>query len=509
MNGGLGFVLGGLSRSLGANKGKGSPRFNTCASVRRGQIVSFARIPEKVQVVLKVLCCGWRSIIRDVTRVSYGLLALAICALAAPGTAHAAFQLQRRAQGSELIAEAPPAQQERKIHTLIEKLFFEKKKQKEEPKVEEQPKALPPITLQESHKKKQSSSFVTRAVQSVGPSVVRIDTERTVTAGNMDPLLEDPLFKKFFGDELNKVPRERLERGQGSGFIISTDGLLITNAHVVKGADKVTVTLTDGRSYVGAVKGTDDLLDLAVVKIESKGKNLPVALLGVSNELEVGDWVIAVGNPVGLDNTVTLGIVSSLNRSSAEVGIPEKRLNFIQTDAAINPGNSGGPLVNEFGQVVGINTAIRANAEGIGFAIPIDRAKDITQQLAEGNKIQHAYIGVKMLSLTPEFAKQNNEDPNALAIIPEVEGAIVVHVVPKSPAAEAGLRRFDIIQVINGKAIHSAKEVQAIVDKTRVGETLMVNIMRGPTDKLDLKVKTGDLSTVKETGAQSGRLQDD
>lgn len=249
---------------------------------------------------------------------------------------------------------------------------------------------------------------MTRAAQSVGPAVVRIDTERTVTSGNLDPLLEDPLFKKFFGDELNKVPRERLERGQGSGFIISSDGLLITNSHVVKGADKVTVTLTDGRSYTGVVKGTDDLLDLAVVKIESNGKKLPTALLGVSNDLQVsggsvpharltlfwrrtlslkhlcfaddpvdrlgrrrphssgdvhglqvGDWVIAVGNPVGLDNTVTLGIVSSLNRSSAEVGIPEKRLNFIQTDAAINPGNSGGPLVNEFGEVVGINTAIR------------------------------------------------------------------------------------------------------------------------------------------------------
>lgn len=188
-------------------------------------------------------------------------------------------------------------------------------------------------------KARASASFVTAAVQTVGPAVVRIDTEHTVEANEgLLPLLEDPVFKKFFEHELRKNAREPpvLQRGQGSGFIVSAEGLLITNAHVVKGAHKVTVTLTDGRSYTATVKGTDDLLDLAVLKIDNKGKNLPVAPLGVSSDLQVGDWVIAVGNPVGLDNTVTLGIVSSLNRSSAEIGIPEKRLNFIQTDAAIN-----------------------------------------------------------------------------------------------------------------------------------------------------------------------------
>lgn len=188
-------------------------------------------------------------------------------------------------------------------------------------------------------KARTSASFVTAAVQTVGPAVVRIDTEHTVEANEgLLPLLEDPVFKKFFEHELRKNSRDPplLQRGQGSGFIVSAEGLLITNAHVVKGAHKVTVTLTDGRSYTATVKGTDDLLDLAVLKIDNKGKNLPVAPLGVSSDLQVGDWVIAVGNPVGLDNTVTLGIVSSLNRSSAEIGIPEKRLNFIQTDAAIN-----------------------------------------------------------------------------------------------------------------------------------------------------------------------------
>lgn len=201
------------------------------------------------------------------------------------------------------------------------------------------PVGIPGSVALEERVPRASASFVTAAVQTVGPAVVRIDTEHTVEANEgLLPLLEDPVFKKFFEHELRKNAREPplLQRGQGSGFIVSAEGLLITNAHVVKGAHKVTVTLTDGRSYTATVKGTDDLLDLAVLKIDSKGKNLPVAPLGVSSDLQVGDWVIAVGNPVGLDNTVTLGIVSSLNRSSAEIGIPEKRLNFIQTDAAIN-----------------------------------------------------------------------------------------------------------------------------------------------------------------------------
>ncbi|OSX70936.1 hypothetical protein BU14_0626s0004 [Porphyra umbilicalis] len=352
-------------------------------------------------------------------------------------------------------------------------------------------------------KARTSASFVTAAVQTVGPAVVRIDTEHTVEANEgLLPLLEDPMFKKFFEHELRKGAREPpvLQRGQGSGFIVSAEGLLITNAHVVKGAHKVTVTLTDGRSYTATVKGTDDLLDLAVLKIENKGKNLPVAPLGVSSELQVGDWVIAVGNPVGLDNTVTLGIVSSLNRSSAEIGIPEKRLNFIQTDAAINVRASGGPLVNEFGEVVGINTAIRANAEGIGFAIPIDRAASISAALAAGQKIQHAYVGIQMTTLTPEFAKLNNEDPNSPSVIPEVDGAVVVRVVPKSPAATAGIRRFDVIQSIDGSSVKSAKDVLAYVESTKVGQVVDVTVLRGGDKAMKIAIKTGDLAAVTPAG---------
>lgn len=246
----------------------------------------------------------------------------------------------------------------------------------------------------------QSPNFVAVAVNRVGDAVVRIDTERTVAANNQNPFFDDPFFRDFFGrDVFPQMPQEYRQQGQGSGFIVDSKGIILTNAHVVKDADKVTVKLRDGRTFQGEVKGVDEPSDLAVIKI--KGKDLPVAALGDSSQIQVGEWAIAVGNPLGLDNTVTLGIISTLNRSSAQVGIPDMRLEFIQTDTAINPGNSGGPLLNGRGEVIGINTAIRANAEGIGFAIPIDKAKAIKDRLARGEDIPHPYIGVQMLTLTP------------------------------------------------------------------------------------------------------------
>lgn len=335
-------------------------------------------------------------------------------------------------------------------------------------------------------------------MRTVGTAVVRIDTERVIrpSSQTLDPLLEDPALAKIFGD----APiRPRLERGQGSGFIISPDGYLLTNAHVVRAAQKVTVTLTDGRTFEGEVKGADEFLDLAVIKINPNGKQLPVAPMGASADLEVGDWVIAVGNPVGLDNTVTLGIVSSLNRSSSEVGIPEKRLNLIQTSASLNPGSSGGPICNQWGEVVGISTAVRANAEAIGFAIPIDIAKDVASELARGNTIAHAFVGIKMTTLTPAFARQNNMDPNSMGIVPETDGALVVRVVPKSPAADAGVRRNDVIVAIDGKKVRNAKDVQAIVDRTRVGQVVNVNVLRGDSSSpIQLGIKTGNLSSLKK-----------
>ena len=182
---------------------------------------------------------------------------------------------------------------------------------------------------------------------------------------------------------------------------------------------------------------------------------------------------------MGLDNTVTLGIISTLKRSSSQVGIPDKRLDFIQTDAAINPGNSGGPLLNERGEVIGINTAIRAEAEGIGFAIPIDTAKAIKDQLARGEKIPHPYIGIRMVDLTPEIAREINRNSNAAITVPEIRGVLVVQVMPNSPAMVAGLRRGDVIVTIDGRAVTKADRLQDIISESSIGRKLRLKIQRG------------------------------
>ncbi|MEH2238234.1 HhoA/HhoB/HtrA family serine endopeptidase [Nostoc sp.] len=336
-----------------------------------------------------------------------------------------------------------------------------------------------------------STSFVTAAVNRVGTAVVRIDTERTITR-RVDPFSEDPFFRRFFGDGFSQqMPSEQQLRGLGSGFIIDKSGLVLTNAHVVDKADKVTVRLKDGRTFEGKVQGIDEVTDLAVVKINA-GNDLPVAPLGSSSNVQVGDWAIAVGNPLGFDNTVTLGIISTLKRSSAQVGINDKRLDFIQTDAAINPGNSGGPLLNGQGEVIGINTAIRPDAMGIGFAIPIDKAKAIAAQLQRDGKVAHPYLGVQMLTLTPDLAKENNTDPNSPIQIPEINGVFVMRVVPNSPAASAGIRRGDVILQIDGKAITSAEQLQNFVEDSRLGQVLQVKVQRGNQTQ-QLSIRTAEL----------------
>lgn len=336
-------------------------------------------------------------------------------------------------------------------------------------------------------------SFVTAAVNLVGPAVVRIDTERTVTR-NVDPLFDDPFFRRFFGDDLaQQLPREQHLRGQGSGFIIDSSGVILTNAHVVDNADKVTVTLKDGRTLEGQVRGTDEVTDLAVVKVN--GGNLPVAPLGDSTQVQVGDWAIALGNPLGLDNTVTLGIVSTLKRSSAQAGIPDKRLDFIQTDAAINPGNSGGPLLNERGEVIGINTAIRAGANGIGFAIPIDKAKTVSAQLVKGEKVAHPYVGVQMVTLTPQIARENNQAPNSPFTVPEINGVLVMGVLPNTPAAAADIRIGDVITEVNNQTVSSAEELQNIVENSKVGQQLQFEVRRGNQTLPPLAVRTAQLES--------------
>jgi len=339
-------------------------------------------------------------------------------------------------------------------------------------------------------------SFVANAVRTVGDAVVRIDTERTVTRNVPDMFYDDPFFHGRFGapSPFQNIPQEERLRGQGSGFIINEAGDILTNAHVVDGADQVTVKLKDGRSFEGFVEGSDELTDLAVVRIDPAGEVLPLSKLGDSDGVEVGDWAIAVGNPLGLDNTVTLGIVSTLKRSSAAVGIPNKRIDFIQTDAAINPGNSGGPLLNSQGEVIGINTAIRADATGIGFAIPINKAKAIEASLAKGERIAHPYLGVQIATLTPDMATMNNEDPNSAIELPVTSGVLVVRVLPNTPASEAGLRRGDVITEIAGVRVQKADQLQTRVDQVKVGDALQMTLRRGDRTQR-LSIKTADLST--------------
>lgn len=337
-------------------------------------------------------------------------------------------------------------------------------------------------------------SFVAQAVETTGSAVVRIDTEKVVSrSSSFDPFMDDPILRQFFGNGLSgRMPQERRVAGQGSGFIVDDSGVILTNAHVVSEADKVTVTLKDGRKFSGEVMGTDQITDLAVVKVDSQGELLPTAALGDSDAVRVGDWAIAVGNPVGLDNTVTLGIISTLHRSSSEVGISDKRIDFLQTDAAINPGNSGGPLLNANGEVIGINTAIRADAMGIGFAIPINKAKEIQSTLAMGKEVPHPYVGIQMVNVNPQLAKENNNDPNSAFMIPEVDGVLVVQVLSDTPASQAGIRRGDVVVKVNNKSISDATELQNLVEKTGVDKNIRFSVVRGDRT-LDLNLKTAQL----------------
>lgn len=230
--------------------------------------------------------------------------------------------------------------------------------------------------------------------------------------------------------------------------------------------------------------GVDPVTDVAVVKIEAG--DLPAVSLGSTETLAPGQWAIAIGNPLGLDNTVTAGIISAIDRSSSQVGIPDKRVQFIQTDAAINPGNSGGPLLNDRGEVIGMNTAIRANAQGLGFAIPIETAKRIADQLFETGEVQHPFLGIQMVSLTPDMRSSLSEE---LGIeVTQDTGVLVVRVMADSPAAAAGIRQGDIIESIEGKAVVSPVEVQAQVEKSTIGQPLEVVIKRnGQTEKLAVR----------------------
>lgn len=341
------------------------------------------------------------------------------------------------------------------------------------PVVRQQVPPYPSAPLPESREVDRSNpNFIAEAAERIGPAVVRIDAA-TKVPNQVPEAFKNPLFRRFFGDNLPQ-PEERVKRGTGSGFILSPDGRIVTNAHVVSGTDTVKVTLKDGREFEGRVQGVDPLTDVAVVKINAK--ELPQVALGRSDNIVPGQWAIAIGNPLGLDNTVTVGIISATGRSSSQVGIPDKRVRFIQTDAAINPGNSGGPLLNDRGEVIGINTAIRADAQGLGFAIPIETAKRISDQLFAKGKAEHPYLGIQMIDLNSTTkAEANKQLDNKIAVD---KGVGVTRVVENSPAQKAGLRAGDAILKVDGVEVNSPAQVQERVENTAVGKELEMEINR-------------------------------
>ncbi|CFW96455.1 Peptidase S1C [Syntrophomonas zehnderi OL-4] len=299
-------------------------------------------------------------------------------------------------------------------------------------------------------------------VERVSPAVVNIETS-VVVNNNRDLYLNDPFFRQFFGDN---QPRPNIEQGIGSGFIISKDGYILTNQHVIKGANSIKVNIGDSKKYPARVIGQDQELDLAVLKIDPP-KDLAVLSLGDSSKIRPGEWVVAIGNPYGLDHTVTAGVISALGRP---VQIENRAYkNLIQTDAAINPGNSGGPLLNTNGQVIGINTAVNASAQGIGFAISVNTAKEVIDDLINKGKVVRPYMGVWLEDMDEKAAAYLNA-PNY--------GAIVVKVISGSPAERAGIQSNDVIIGLDGKKINSSDELQTYLKSKRVGDSISVEIVR-------------------------------
>jgi len=334
-----------------------------------------------------------------------------------------------------------------------------------------------------------NGNFVSQVVQQAGPAVVRINASRTVHT-ELPEAFRDPAFRRFFGAEIPEGPSEEIQRGIGSGFILDQSGHILTNAHVVAGADSVEVTLKDGRTLQGKVLGSDPVTDVAVVKVEATG--LPSVRLSDSEAIQPGEWAIAIGNPLGLDNTVTVGIVSATGRSSGQVGIPDKRVDFIQTDAAINPGNSGGPLLNSRGEVIGVNTAIIQGAQGIGFAIPISTAKQIADQLIATGRAEHTYLGIQMVTLTPDVQRELANTTDLPFTVRADTGILVTNVVPGSPATQAGLQAGDVITTVDGQSVKDAAEIQKLVSQQKVGDEVKLQVQRGDRS-LGLTARLGTL----------------
>lgn len=340
-------------------------------------------------------------------------------------------------------------------------------------------------------------------VKTVRPSVVNISTTSVVRGPNMHDRFFGPQnpFRDFFGEDFfdrffgDSQRREFKQRSLGSGCIIDRAGYIITNNHVVERAQTIKVKLIDGKEYDATVVGRDPKTDLALIKIDAKN-NLPAATFGDSDLLEVGDWVVAIGNPFGLETTVTAGIVSAKGRVIGAGPYDD----FIQTDASINPGNSGGPLFNLKGEVVGINTAIVSGGQGIGFAIPINMAKELLPQLKTKGKVTRGWLGVVIQKITPELAKT--------FALKESEGALVSDVTDEGPADKAGIKRGDVIISFDGKAVKDVDTLPKLVGATEVGKKVKVGIIRDGK-RIDVDVVIGELKDEKLQASKKPELEKD
>ncbi len=346
-------------------------------------------------------------------------------------------------------------------------------------------------------------------VKRVAPSVVKVlvtERAKNVAVQEMPPFFDDPMFRRFFGDQLGdgrgnsrRLNRQPQQVGLGSGVIVSTDGYVLTNNHVVNGADVITVTLADGREIKAKVVGTDPLSDLAVVKVEAK--DLPAITFTDSDKIEVGDRVLAIGNPFGIGQTVTSGMVSGLGRAQEDLGLAYQ--DFIQTDAAINPGNSGGALVDVQGRLVGVNTAILSRSggsQGIGFAIPSNLARSVMEQLVKGGKVVRGYLGVSLQDLTPDFVDAFK--------LKAREGALVSDVVPGSPAAKAGVKSGDVLMDFDGKKITDGRQLKFTVAGVTPGTEVPLVVLRDGKS-VTLKVKISENTGKKMRGMGSDNDNDE
>lgn len=302
-------------------------------------------------------------------------------------------------------------------------------------------------------------------VDKVRPAVVKIETFVT-TSKRSDPFFDDPFFREFFG-QFDFTPQKKVQSGLGSGFIISTDGYILTNEHVIHGVQEIQVNISEKKSSVPAkVVGSDHDLDLAVLKIDA-GKDLPVLKLGSSSAVAVGNWVIAIGNPYGLDHTVTVGVISAKGRP---VTIQDRSFrNLLQTDASINPGNSGGPLLNLNGEVIGINTAV-AQAQGIGFAIPSDTVQSVLDDLIKQGKVRRGWLGVEIQDVTPTIADYFG--------LPEPEGVVLRNILQGGPAEKAGLKQGDIITDMEGKKVKNTDDLLEIIREAGPGKKVQLTAWR-------------------------------